>query len=253
MFDLTSSQVVCDGVYVSTKNDLLATWCRWTGDQLPEARHRIRALSEADLLPNRSDPITHADVARTILGFLASDTHKDAAETVRHFCAFVCTMYEGGGEERIASGNLLDAIMIAFQPPFKFVALEVFVTTQKVNLHINRNGDPLTGRFYHFSCPGFKKPDGRLFPVNITRSIYADLIDHLLYLLDSKANTTAELKTTTAAEAPPSRGRQPKATQTAHKQPKPLIKAKATRTLTSASKPSVRSDLPCKLNRTLDL
>lgn len=60
-------------------------------------------------------------------------------------------------------------------------------------------------------------------------------------------------KMTTAAEAPPSRGRQPKATQTARRQPKPLIKAKATRTLTSASKPSVRSDLPCKLNRTLDL
>lgn len=58
---------------------------------------------------------------------------------------------------------------------------------------------------------------------------------------------TTQQKTTpdskTAAEAPPSRGRQPRITQTAREQPKPLNKAKDTRTLTSASKPSVRSDL----------
>lgn len=64
--------------------------------------------------------------------------------------------------------------------------------------------------------------------------------------------TTRSPKTTTAAEAPPSRGRQSKATQTARRQPKPLNKAQVTRTLTSASKPRVRSGIPAAFTRTSD-
>ena len=40
----------------TSKADLLTVWCKRTGDPVPEARHRIRALSEADLLPSRAHP-----------------------------------------------------------------------------------------------------------------------------------------------------------------------------------------------------
>lgn len=250
---MTSCHVLCEGVYVSTKNDLLAAWCRWTGDQLPEARHRIRALSEDDLLPNRSDPITYADFARALLGFLVSDTHKDAPRKVRHACSFVCSASSPEGDKTIATSNLLDAMVIALQPPFTIVSLEVCTTGDNVTLYVLRDSNPLTNSLYSFTSVVSPETDGSVFPATIRKSVHRELIQRLLDSLTGNASTTAEPKTTTAAEAPPSRGRQPKATQTAHKQPKPLIKAKATRTLTSASKPSVRSDPPAAFNRTLDL
>ena len=53
---------------MNTKADLLTAWCKWTGDRVPEARHRICALSEADLLPSRAHPLTYEDLARALLG-----------------------------------------------------------------------------------------------------------------------------------------------------------------------------------------
>ncbi len=63
---------------MSTKTAFLDSWCRWTGDPVHEARHRIRVLSEAGLLPRRANELDYADLGRAILGFLASETHKDA-------------------------------------------------------------------------------------------------------------------------------------------------------------------------------
>ena len=75
---------------MSTKADLLTAWCKWTGDPVPEARHRIRALSEADLLPTRAHPLSYEDLARALLGFVATAQHKDAPEAVRKFSTARC-------------------------------------------------------------------------------------------------------------------------------------------------------------------
>jgi len=205
------------------------------------------------LLPNRSDPITYADLARAILGFLGSDTHKDASEAVQRFCDFACMPVGPDFDPDFSPGNLLEAMIIALQPPYRIFLLEINATDQIAKLYVVHNRQSMQAREYCFFNNVPDRTKLSVFPVSITRSIRSELILRLLCLLEGNTSTNVEPKTTTAAEAPPSRGRQPKATQTARRQPKPLNKAKATRTLTSASKPSVRSDLPCSFNRTLDL
>lgn len=75
---------------MSTKADLLQSWVKWTGDPVAKVRHRIRSLSEAGLLPKGNAPLTRDHLAAAILGFLLTDTHKDAAEAVRKALAGAC-------------------------------------------------------------------------------------------------------------------------------------------------------------------
>jgi hypothetical protein len=177
---------------MSTKNDLLAAWAKWTGDPLREVRHRIRVLSEAGLLPNRSDPMTYDDIARAILGFLASDTHKDAARAVLQFADFRCGTHEVGSDELIASGTLLQAISAGLRPPFSIVYISIKPADRVAELGIIRDGDPFSNKQYWFSGPPDLDLPKTTYPVVITRSIYSDLIARLAELTTGRpANATA--------------------------------------------------------------
>ena len=187
---------------VSTKNDLLAAWVRWTGDETREARHRIRLLSEAGLLPERADRLTYDDVARGLLGFLVSDTHKDAPREVRSFSAFVC----GAASADDASVpfidlTLLDAISAALRPPFRLMSLTIAITTRTATLDVTRGWiDPAPRGIdaqYSFHDPYLDRSQRRLFPPIVSKTIYFDLIGKLLSELNLE---------TKAAEAPPSNG-----------------------------------------------
>src|SRR5690349_17680758 len=118
---------------MSTKTDLLAAWCKWTGEPLPEARHRIRALAEAQMLPTWRNPIGYEDLARLLLGFVASVQHKDAPEAVRRFSGFH-GMMEGRGpaaEPLLYSFKdkpLVEALTLALQPEFWVLSIEANVT-----------------------------------------------------------------------------------------------------------------------------
>src|SRR3954452_18496286 len=124
---------------VNTKNDLLAAWVRWTGDETRETRHRIRLLSEAGLLPERSASLTYDDVARGLLGFLVSDTHKDAPREVHSFSAFVCGAASADdGSVPFMDLTLLDAISAALRPSFRLMSLTIAITTRTATLDVTR-------------------------------------------------------------------------------------------------------------------
>ena len=122
---------------MSTKADLLTAWCKWTGDRVPEARHRIRALSEADLLPSRAHPLSYEDLARALLGFVATAQHKDAPEAVRKFSAARCGAASADNQEVPLMGmSLLEAVTAALQPPFWIAGFTVNTTTGFCRLEV---------------------------------------------------------------------------------------------------------------------
>lgn len=176
---------------VSTKSDLLATWIRWTGDPIREARHRIRVLSEDGQLPRRSGELTYDDLARAILGFLVSDTHKGAAAETRRFSGFQCGAWEPGGDDEIAAGTLLQAISRALKPPFSIVSISVSPTT--ASLRMIKGGDRFSNTEYGFNDAQtlFFLPK-TVYPVVMTKSVQADLIQHLTGLMHNEPeNETA--------------------------------------------------------------
>jgi hypothetical protein len=186
---------------VSTKNDLLAAWVKWTDDPVREARHRIRVLSEDNLLPQRSAALTYDDLARALLGFLVADTHKDAAREVRQFSNFCCGAWEVGGDEILASSNLLQALSLALRPPFSVVALSVSPAVGTAVLIVIRNGDPFTNCEYNFTDVMSPRNSPRTtFPIVVTRSMYSDLIGRLVGLIDDASKSGAS----PAREAPQS-------------------------------------------------
>ena len=118
---------------MSTKANLQAAWCRWTGEPLPEARQRIRALAEAQLLPTWRNPISYEDLGRLLLGFVASVQHKDAPEAVRRFSEFR-GMIRGRGADAepllhaFKDKPLIEALTLALQPEFWLLSVEANVT-----------------------------------------------------------------------------------------------------------------------------
>ena len=122
---------------MSTKADLLTAWCKRTGDPVPEARHRIRAPSEADLLPSRAHPLSYADLARALLGFVATAQHKDAPEAVRKFSAARCGAASADNQEVPLMGmSLLHAVTAALQPPFWIAGFTVNTTAGFCRLEV---------------------------------------------------------------------------------------------------------------------
>jgi hypothetical protein len=124
-------------VFVGTRLDLLTSWCKWTGDPLPEARHRIRALYEAGLLPTRAQPLNYTHLASALLGFVAPTQHLGAAAVVKRFSAFQFGggAIRGGTEEasapltalsqKLHQGTLLEAIITVLRPDYWLASLEV--------------------------------------------------------------------------------------------------------------------------------
>ena len=140
-------------VSMSTKADLLTAWCKWTGDRVPEARHRIRALSEADLLPSRAHPLSYEDLARALLGFVATAQHKDAPEAVRKVSAARCGAASADNQEVPLMGmSLLEAVTAALQPPFRIAGLNTttgFCHLEVVNGWLTLDWDDKYGTSCH--------------------------------------------------------------------------------------------------------
>jgi len=131
-FELTSCHIYACKCVMSTKADLLTVWTKYTGDDVAEARHRIRALSEAGLLPSRKQPLTYADIARTLIGFTAANQHKDAAEEVLAHSGYSCTSHRSLSGKPISDNaallpkmKLLEALATSLQPPFRVLKFEV--------------------------------------------------------------------------------------------------------------------------------
>ena len=176
---------------MSTKADLLTAWCKWTGDPVPEARHRIRALSEADLLPSRAHPLSYEDLARALLGFVATAQHKDAPEAVRKFSAARCGAASADNQEVPLMGmSLLEAVTAALQPPFRIAGLTVNTTTGFCHLEVVNGWLTLDWDETKVTVPGsmaeywFKDHADPALPatdpVELSRAIHSPLIDHLL-------------------------------------------------------------------------
>jgi hypothetical protein len=193
--DLTSGHVHELLHRVSTKNDLLASWCKWTGDDLPEARHRIRALSEDGLLPVRSYPINYDDLARALLGFVVTAQHKDAAAEVRAFSEFRCGLAEPGhdGSAPHMGLTLLDAIAAALHRPFMISEFQVNTTTRYCLVKIINgwrfedvfnNGEkhfiPGSEATYHFHDVTTLPLPRTTYPINLLRRLDTSAIHHLL-------------------------------------------------------------------------
>lgn len=168
---------------MSTKNDLLESWCTWTGEPVPKPRHRIRVLSESGLLPARAKPLTTADMARAMLGFLVPDMHKEAANLVEKFCAFRCnTAYGNYSDEVIRQANLLDAIQIAFTSPNKLIRLSVS-SRNSVQMMVIDNAGPMTEYYFSGYVSDIEDKSNGHMPVIVTKELSADLIENMLTLL----------------------------------------------------------------------
>lgn len=183
---------------MSTKNDLLTSWVKWTGDPIREVRHRIRVLSEDGLLPNRADPMTYEDLARALLGFVASETHKDAADIVRRLSGLRpgAAWADGVDEPSFIGLTLLEAVSAALKAPYAVAELKV-VSGRSVDLEVHvhhplggGNEQPWNTERYHFS--GLTDlPAQSTFPISISRSVHWDLVRHLLQDLMPNENAEA--------------------------------------------------------------
>jgi hypothetical protein len=179
-------------VSMSTKADLLTAWCKWTGDPVPEARHRIRALSEADLLPSRAHPLSYEDLARALLGFVTTAQHKDAPEAVRKFSAARCGAASADNQEVPLMGmSLLEAVTAALQPPFWIAGVTVntrtgFCHLEVVNGWLTSDWDgtkvtvPGSMAEYWFKDHADLALPATVHPVELSRAIHSPLINHLL-------------------------------------------------------------------------
>jgi hypothetical protein len=200
---------------MSTKADLLTAWCRWTGDPVREARHRIRALSEADLLPSRAHPLSYEDLARALLGFVAAAQHKDAPEAVRKFSAARCGAASAENQEVSLMGmSLLEAVTAALQSPFWIAGFTVntssgFCHLTVVNgwLAVDWDGTKVTvpGSMaeYWFKDYAALALPATVHPLELSRAIHSPLIDHLLTdLMNHPAPPIAGAAVTRSADPP---------------------------------------------------
>jgi hypothetical protein len=179
---------------MATKTDLLAAWSKWTGDNVAEVRQRMRALSEAGLLPKRQEPLGYVDLARALLGFTAAAQHKDAAAAVRSISRLRCSAHRflgpsGDQAVPLADRTLFMALVEALQPPLWIVALDVDTTasiclltvgqryrhTETTSVVPDIQVEYTFGK--HKSTPRARNPN---YPIHVSRKIYSELISHLL-------------------------------------------------------------------------
>jgi hypothetical protein len=187
---------------MGTKSGFIAAWSKWTGDDIAEVRQRIRALSEAKLLPIRQEPFGYADLARALLGFTAAAQHKDAAAAVRSISRLRCSAHRflgppGDQAVLLADRTLFRTLVEALQPPLWIVALDVdttagicLLTVGQGYRHTETTNVPdiqveYTFEKQHKSTPRARNP---IYPIHLSRKIYSELISHLLTdLMDHSA------------------------------------------------------------------
>jgi hypothetical protein len=209
------------------KSDLLNAWCKRTGEPLPEARHRIRSLAEAGMLPTWYHPVSYEDLARLLLGFVASVQHKDAPEAVQRFSEFRCGMRGIGHEaaplmEAFKDKPLLEALTTALKPEFWVMSVEANVTRDWCRLDVMRRpkhvgwvsaqtaaldqaagGTPGTLHLL-FTDPAALPLPATVHPLEIKRSVPLPLILHLLTdLLDHPPIGESEDAASPARETAP--------------------------------------------------
>lgn len=165
---------------MSTKNDFIASWVNLTKHPLKEVRQRVRVLSEAGLLPDRAQPFTHEDLARALLGFLAADTHKEAAEIVRALSIAKCS-HISSGSVLFDDLSLLEFLTFALEKKHKYLSISVrnldkgvnvsFQVENKKDLENNLNNWKMEYSYY----PLFVTKDNSC-QINTTKTIYSDLI-----------------------------------------------------------------------------
>jgi hypothetical protein len=184
---------------MSTKTDLLNAWCKRTGEPLPEARHRIRSLAEAGMLPTWYQPVDYEDLARLLLGFVASTQHKDAPEAVRRFSEFRCVMRGGPDAVRLMYAfkdkTLIEALTLAQRPEFWITSLEANVTRDWCRLDVMQRpehvgwvsaqtaalAEPAPGTLHLlFTDPAALPLPATVHPLEIKRSVPLPLILNLL-------------------------------------------------------------------------
>jgi hypothetical protein len=134
---------MCAYICMSTKTDLLKAWSTLAFEDIAEVRHRIRALSEAGLLPTRRQPLEYIDIARAIIGFTATGQHKDAPEAVQYYSEFPCETHSwrvvGAHSEqsmRLVKQTLLEALVTSLQSPLRVMQFEVNTTTLTCTLKV---------------------------------------------------------------------------------------------------------------------
>lgn len=183
---------------MSTKSDLLKAWSTLAVEDIAEVRHRIRALSEAGLLPTRKQPLEYVDLARAIIGFTATAQHKDAPEAVRFYSDFRCKSHRwlvGGPHseaKRVVGQTLLEALVLALRSPLRVMQFEVNTTDLTATLKVGegyrtvrtqsgRDG-LITGNVISCYFEAQATLPLRLMKrqLNITRSFYFPFIDPLL-------------------------------------------------------------------------
>ena len=152
----------------------------------------LGSASEADLLPSRAHPLSYEDLARALLGFVATAQHKDAPEAVRKFSAARCGAASADNQEVPLMGmSLLEAVTAALQPPFWIAGFTVNTTTgfcrlEVVNgwLTLDWDGTKITvpGSLaeYWFKVHADLALPATVHPVELSRAIHSPLIDHLL-------------------------------------------------------------------------
>lgn len=202
---------MCVTVGMSTKADLLAAWTKWTGDDVAETRHRIRALSEAGLLPRRRQPLDYSHIAYTLLGFTAVTQHKDAPESVRYYSDFRLGSFRFrrknsdtadalASPELFSEMTLVEALFTCLQPPFRLLKFEVNTTAHTCSLIVGEgrrriettSGKTTTtsGRIFdceyglaaacYIGAPASEVPVHLHCRVNLSRFVVFPLIDMLL-------------------------------------------------------------------------
>jgi hypothetical protein len=210
---------------MATKTDLQTNWPNWTGDALRETRHRIRMLSEDGLLPARSTELTYEDGARAVLGFLASETHKDAPLAVREFSEFRCvSVSDGPNAFDLLNKTLIEGIILGLTSHVP-MQVEVCITERWSKLTINHGGtfviddSGLTIRggaaiVYHFMESHNLDFGPKVYPIVVSRTIRSPLILKLSELINdqpgfgsanpekTKAAGAATPATLTATQAP---------------------------------------------------
>jgi hypothetical protein len=178
---------------MATKTDLLAVWTKWTGDNVAEARQRIRALSEAGLLPRRKEPLGYGHLARALFGFTVADQHKDAPAAVRSFSSLRCSSHRFLGTPNdqavlLAHRTLFGALVASLQPPLWVIALDVD-TTSKICLLTVGQGYRETEKKgvvtdtqveYTFGKDNSTRLRKQIHPIHLCRKIYSPLIGRLL-------------------------------------------------------------------------
>lgn len=177
-----------------TKTDLQIVWTKWTGDDIAEVRHRIRALSEDGLLPRRKEPLSYTHLARALLGFTAALQHKDASAAVRSFEKFRRSRHrflEQPNDQAVllVRRTLLEALVASLQPPLRITALEVDMTSriclltvaQKCSDNKSKEGSLDVQVEYTFGRDnGPHRIRNPIYPMHFCRKIYSPLIDRLL-------------------------------------------------------------------------